>query len=335
MRAWNQLRPERSDPLRVEQIQRARKRGTRAKGKRTAVLRLEGLGPDGSAVIAKRTHIEKAALERTIYEEILRHFPATSLRYYGCVEEEVGESCWLFLEDAGGDPCTFSTEEQRVLAARWLGLLHLTASQVKLDALVPPRGPEFYLEELRSTREAIRGNQRNPVLTSEDRVVLDTILSHYDFIESRWVSIRELCASMPQTLVHGHLEKRNLRLRATPRGPVLLVFDWETASVGTPAIDLAQWMRESDSQPSAEYLSTVHTHWPTLTVGGLHQLANIGSLFRVIRSIGGAHYGLGYDEWSNQSQQLAIDYARWCMHDLRDFQTRLDQRVEYVRSYVA
>src|SRR5882724_10900500 len=45
IRAWNELYPERMEPQKIETLKK--------KAKRSAVYRLEGLGPQGSAVIAK------------------------------------------------------------------------------------------------------------------------------------------------------------------------------------------------------------------------------------------------------------------------------------------
>src|SRR5437667_10889995 len=60
VRAWGQLHPD-SEPLRIEPLR---------VGRRRKVYRLQGAGPDGSAVIAKRSRKADALIERTVYEEI-------------------------------------------------------------------------------------------------------------------------------------------------------------------------------------------------------------------------------------------------------------------------
>src|SRR5205814_3728573 len=55
-------------------------------GRRRKVYRLQGAGPDSSAVIAKRSRKADALIERTIYEEILPRVTVPSLRYYGFLE---------------------------------------------------------------------------------------------------------------------------------------------------------------------------------------------------------------------------------------------------------
>src|SRR5437867_10495561 len=123
VKAWGQLRPEFGVPRRAEIVCGFGKK----RWKRT-VCRLEGVGPAGSAVIAKRCPRAQALLERTFYEEILPHLPVPTLRYYGSEEEPDTGFCWLFLGDADGEPYSPLLEEHRVLAARWLSLLHMSST---------------------------------------------------------------------------------------------------------------------------------------------------------------------------------------------------------------
>jgi len=320
-KAWRALYPESIEPLDVEAVQ------TPTRGKRTTVYRLKGVGPQGSAVIAKRSRASKAMLERITYEEVLPHFPGPTLRYYGCAQEEDGDFSWLFLEDAGGEPYSSHIDEHRLIAARWLGLLHLTAAGLNVQALLPHRGTGFYLGELRSARATILENLGNPVLDPADLSVLRAIISHYDVLESQWGQVDALCGEMPQTVVHGHVETRNLRVRTTDSGSVLLVFDWETASWGTPAIDLAQLIFDSVSPPVVAYLSGAGPLWPRLDARDVHRLAHIGGLFRTILDISSETYGLVYEKWASQGPEFARNYARWCMHDLRTYGTALDQGI--------
>lgn len=291
------------------------------------MYRLEGVGLQGSAVIAKRSRTAKAMLERTIYECVLPHLPGPTLSYYGCTREEEGDFCWLFMEDAGGEPYSSLVDGHRLLAAHWLGLLHLTATGLNVQALLPDRGPGYYLDKLRSTRETILRNLTNPALDAEDVRTLKAIVSQYDVLESRWDHVDAFCSRMPQTLVHGHVESRNIRVRTTDQGSVLLVFDWETASWGTPAIDFAQSIFDSVSPPVVAYLSGARPRWPHLDARDVHYLAIIGSLFRTILSIGGGHYGLVYENWATHGPELARDYARWCMDELRIYRTELDDGI--------
>src|SRR5262245_42639941 len=88
IKAWGKLRPELVQPDMIE-ILRGRKETARRRA-----YRLAGVGPEGSAVIAKWCRRAKAFLELTIYEEVLRYLPIPNLRCYGLVEEKNGEFCW-------------------------------------------------------------------------------------------------------------------------------------------------------------------------------------------------------------------------------------------------
>src|ERR1043166_2396831 len=81
-KAWSALAPARTPPERIDVLRRKKK---------SAVYRLAGAGPGGSAVVAKRSRPESAAVERTIYAEILPQLALRSLEYYGSVEERSEE----------------------------------------------------------------------------------------------------------------------------------------------------------------------------------------------------------------------------------------------------
>ena len=98
------------------------------------IYRMVGVGPDCSNVIAKRCSPAAAIIEKVIYEDILPRIPFTALRSYRVVDER-GENgnkgaCWLFMEDAGGEPYSPFREDHRLLASEWLGMLHTTAASI-------------------------------------------------------------------------------------------------------------------------------------------------------------------------------------------------------------
>src|SRR5256885_3885528 len=65
--AWSRLNPERAVP---DRITPAKFKANRPRNHLT-VYRLEGVGPDGTAVIAKRREPGAGLIERTVYERIL------------------------------------------------------------------------------------------------------------------------------------------------------------------------------------------------------------------------------------------------------------------------
>ncbi len=74
--AWARVSPESFEATSITLLHREKK---------SIVYRIES--PAGAAVIAKRCPKLTAALERTIYEEVLPHLPVTTLRYYGSSQE--------------------------------------------------------------------------------------------------------------------------------------------------------------------------------------------------------------------------------------------------------
>jgi hypothetical protein len=349
--AWNKLQPQRVEPKEIDIVKR---------GKKTNVYRLTGVGPQGSDVVAKRCRQDKALVERVIYERVLPHLPTRTLRYYGCLADAEDDCSWLFLEDAGTETYSPYIEEQRMLAARWLGLLHLTASRLPIQRLLPDRGPGFYLEELRSTRDTILQNLASPALQADDVAVLQAIVSQYNVLESRWRQVEALCNRMPQTLVHGDFTERNVHFRRLEDNAVLLPFDWEVTGWGTPAVDIAQLIRfrkleqgavyvpftperadwstpaidlgqfidRSVSTQIAAYLSVVRPCWPWLDVQDLKQLAAIGTIFRLINSITWEQSGIVFDLW--ESHGLGHKYAKWTIVKLQAYRARLDSAIQAV-----
>jgi hypothetical protein len=140
---------ERSKPNFIELLSERRK---------SCVYRLDGVGPGGTAVIAKRSRAGEAHVEQTIYEEVLPDLPISSLTFYGVVDEPGTEFRWLFLEDAENADFTYFSEQHRKLAARWLGLMHVCAERVFAVSRLPDRGPQHYLDHLHSSRRIIEGN---------------------------------------------------------------------------------------------------------------------------------------------------------------------------------
>src|SRR5213596_1912811 len=120
VQAWRQLYPH-SQPDRIAPL--------RVSARKATVYRLEGAGPAGVSVIAKRSRTADARIERTVYEEILPSLQVPSLRYYGFLEGLDGTFCWSFLEEARGARYSTLLGANREHAARWLGMLHTSAAE--------------------------------------------------------------------------------------------------------------------------------------------------------------------------------------------------------------
>src|SRR5919197_3161539 len=136
VRAWRQVDP-RAEPLTITPLVGRRRKNS--------IYRLEGAGRAGVPVIAKRSAKTTALVERTVYEEVLPRVAIPSLHQYGYLEEPDGEHCWLFLEEATGVEYLQLLDEHRSQAARWLGLLHASASGADVKGRLPDAGPGRYL----------------------------------------------------------------------------------------------------------------------------------------------------------------------------------------------
>lgn len=290
VKAWIKLQPGRVGPEGIETLKKEKKSG---------VYRLEGVGPEGSAVIAKRCRQVTAMIERAIYEEILPRLPLTTLRYYGFVEEPGGKSCWLFLEDAGKEAYSPRIEEHRALVARWLGRMHTSAACVAAAARLPDRGPDHYLEHLRLARDTIRRKLAISALGADDLMVLESVASQCDVLESRWSQVERFCEGMPRTLVHGDFVPKNVRVRTDQSGVALLPLDWETAGWGVPAADLVR-------VDLVAYRSTVRQSWPRLDIRDIRQMANFGRIFRWLAAVSWASESLEYERIERPMRSMRI-----------------------------
>ena len=309
MQAWSQLYSKRSKPNFIELL---------SEGRKSCVYRLDGVGPGGTAVIAKRSMAREAHVEQTIYEEVLPDLPISSLTFYGVVDEPGTEFRWLFLEDAENADFTYFSEQHRKLAARWLGLMHVCAERVFAVSRLPDRGPQHYLDHLHSSRRIIEGNLGDPALHSQDLEVLDSILLQGRLLESRWMRVVELCRRYPRTLVHCDFAHKNLRVRSNTSGINLVAFDWEMAGYGIPAPDIAEWSgrgvprRITGSLPDSElvdYWEVVRESWSYLDLPAMKELAELGAVFRSLLAI----------SWESES----IGRGWWPIEELRGYQADL------------
>ena len=108
--------------------------------------------------------------------------------------------------------------------------------------------------------------------------IFGRLLVCYELLEPRWPDIEAICDSSSQTFVHGDVSGRNIRLRMTEGMPDPLLFDWEWAGRGSPAIDLGRL----EKAPTAVYQDTVKNFWPNLRIEDVNILINIGVIFRSI-----------------------------------------------------
>ncbi len=285
-RAWNALGG--AVPAKVELWRRARSK--------PGIYRLVFANPRRPAVFAKQSQTAALALERMVYEEILSHLPLTAPRYLGSCLDPDGFT-WLFLENVGDRKLSERNPEHRVLAARWLGLLHGSAATEAVAARLPDAGPGRYLSHLRAGRDAILRNFANPGLAAEDRALLTGLLGELDVLESRWTELENACKGMPVTLVHGDLRPKNVRVRNAGATAALYALDWEMAGWGVPAADLASACGQGPTIPidSRAYRETVRDHGSDLDAAAICRLAILGRIFQALAGIEWAGASLKFE----------------------------------------
>lgn len=318
VQAWCRLHPDQPEPERTEVVKLKHK---------TAVYRLWSAGREGEAVVAKRCHAGTGEVERLVYERVLPSSGVTALRYFGWVPEPAGEFCWLFLEDAGAEAYSPSREDHRALAGRWLGALHcLTLGKELRDAL-PDRSPSHYLKQIAASRAALQECVDNPVLAPHEAELLKSMVAGCDLMQARWDELESYLQYWPCAIVHGDFVAKNLRLRRGPSGAQLLVFDWEMAGWGVPAVDLAQCLGRAASPDLEAYCATRGRPLRDLPPGGLRRLAEYGNLLRLVDKIFWEALGIGGDSYEFLARPLtalrsyepelaaALRAVNWNAHD--------------------
>ena len=288
VKAWNALRPGRVSATNIETLK---------KRSRSTVYRIEGLGEEGSAVIAKRCVASAAVVERRIYDNVLPLLSIPVLRYYGSVEETNGEFSWLFLEDAGDQEYSPLIEEHRAAAARWLGLMHTSAVSIPEHDHLPDRGPAHYLAHMRSAHNRIERRLAHAALSADDTAVLKSIVSQCGALELRWSEVDKLCQGVSRSLVHGDFVTKNVRVRTIQDKVTVLPFDWHAAGWGIPAADLGQSaLPGGTAKPdAATYWEVVRDEWPRLDLQTIERLTSVGQLFWCLACVGKDAEGLVYE----------------------------------------
>src|SRR6266851_2055694 len=249
--------------------------------KTSSVYRLEGLGPNGKAVIAKRKRIRSTALELVIYREIFPHIGLRTLNCYGFSDDPDPNFGWLFLEDAGDQRYDFNDREHRALAAEWLAMLHTGGAQDAIGKYwLPSRGLEYWHNIASLACETVRQNLGNPAFSANDLTILHAILSYSEVLLIHWSQVEEICRLMPETLVHGDFSPKNARIRAGANGLHLFPIDWDCAGWGTAAADLSH-------TDIVAYWSVVRQRWPGLELDAVKRFANVGRMFWALDPITG------------------------------------------------
>ncbi len=317
VQAWRQLHPDRVVP---DRITAAKFKPNKTRPNLT-VYRLEGVGIDGAAVIAKRCTREGGRIERTVYERILPHVPLAGPRYYGTVEGPPDEDvCWLLIGEIEGEKYDMLRPDHRAAAARWLGILHTEARSAADQAGLPDGGASRYRDQMRATRDLVRAQVDNTAFSAEDVAFLDVLVARFNELDEDWDRFARACTGLPPTLIHGDFNAKNLRVQASPQGAQVGAFDWEDAGWAIPAIDLAQAVNPScriaASPDLATYHAVVRERWPNCDATDIERLATCGSVWRALAVM----------SWDGQ--HLARPWADAFLPNLRMYEAELTHALD-------
>ncbi|MEN8160154.1 MAG: phosphotransferase [Myxococcota bacterium] len=250
-------------PTRLELLRKRRK---------SVVYRLCGAGRGGSDVIAKKARWRDAVEERAAYE-LLDELKLGGLRYYGFAPGPERDYGWLFLEDAGSEPWDPDVETHRQAATRWLASLHAASSRSRSARALADRDIRWIREHLYAALGRVHASFTNPRLAPDARPVLDGTLEALYAVEACWSEIEEACDALPRALVHCDLQEHNVRVVEDGGGVRILVFDWEVAGWGLPAVDLI------DLDLPA-YAEIVRPEWPGVDLETLERSVKLGEILR-------------------------------------------------------
>ena len=316
VQAWQRLNPERVVP---DRITPAKFKPNKPRPNLT-VYRLEGIGADGAAVIAKRCTRESGRIERTVYERILPQVPLAGPRYYGTVDgPHEDDVCWLFIGEIEGEKYDMLRPEHRAAAARWLGILHTEARFAADQAGLPDAGPSRYRAQMRATRDLIRDQVDNPAFGGADVAFLDGLVARFEELDEEWDRLERASNGLPPTLIHGDFNAKNLRVLGSA-GVQIGAFDWEDAGRAVPGIDLAQAVdpscRIAASPDLATYYAVVRERWPNCDATDIERLATCGAVWRAVAVI----------TWD--AQHLARPWADAFLPNLRMYEAELTHALD-------
>ena len=272
--AWRAVRADAREPRTIAVLQEK---------SRGAVYRLDGAGPHGEAVIAKRA--KHNLLEWRIHRKILSDLPLATAHCYGMLETPDDQTgSWLFLSAVAGDAASPLNPHHRILAAKWLAMLHTRAAAPAARLELPDRSDGYYLARLRSARRTLRESIEGLTLDGGQREVLFRSVGECDRIESHWDQVGRICGYAPFTLIHGDFAPKNVRV--CDDTSMLTPFDWGSAGFGVIADDLAQPPHPTDpywvSPDLQTYLDHVGDDFPHLDLPRLRALGHVGRIFRAL-----------------------------------------------------
>ena len=236
--------------------------------KRSLVRRLDGAGPDGEALIAKRRARDKIACEHAVYTTILSQLPVRTPRCYRMEDDDDPARAWLFLEHCDGARYDPHDSAHRRLAGRWFAALHSSGRSIGPGPALPLRDLPYYRARLASGRAALSKAAHDERLGSA-RLLLRDLVARCDALAGDWGAIEAACSALAPTVVHGDAKADNLMVCEEDE---FVALDWGEAGWGTPVVDLPDL-------DLVEYAAAAGVSWSD---ADRDELARVGTVLRVL-----------------------------------------------------
>jgi thioester reductase-like protein len=136
--------------------------------------------------------------------------------------------------DWTGDRLAAALDGLAAIHADWLDRTSLLAGEPWME-----RRPCVSQAAAMSPLWRALADHARPIVRRSGGAALGRIHSELaDSVSAWWPTLE----AIPSTLIHNDCNPRNLGLRRTPDGLRLVAFDWELATIGPPARDLAEWL---------------------------------------------------------------------------------------------
>jgi len=312
--AWRAVDRRAPRPAAIEVLERARSR--------SGVFRLRGSGPGGGDVIVKQRPAGDLDDERRLYERVLPALAVPTAAWLGSLDV-FEQDAWLFLEDLGEVWYSPDDAVHRKLAVRWVAGLH---SGARPDAdWLPRAGPSYFRRVLDDADAGLQAAMPHPGLSGDGRAVLDGIRRQLARAADGWGDVELACAPMPSTLAHGDFVPKNVRARVRGGATELVAFDWETAALGPPAVDIA--LLPGGHAGRRAYLAAVSEAWPDVRAEHVDGMHAIGQLFRLLHEIWWASQRMSH-EFIERAARSMGQYERSLDRVVSDRGWRLDRAAE-------
>ncbi len=305
--SWNRLYPSARSPQSFRWLQKP-------KGKTKAVMQLDGIGPDGSNVVAKRCTEDVARRERIAYQEILPSLPGPRAAYYGDVADQQVENRWLFVEFAGNSDYDPGEGEHRSKVAEWLSGLHRLEPPASVILWGSKRDLKLSALHLESANSSLNRLLYLPTWDTQSKECLVRCQVIIAQVMRSWNLVQEIVARQKPSIVHGDLVAKNIRMTRLGDQLSVSAFDWEYLGIGIPGNDLGESCLSFDGSyhepDAASYCSGLDLDSTFLDPGKVSKAAAVGKILWVLPALDLEILNYSSGEWMETVTVRISSYLR-------------------------